>query len=183
VSREEYERVVTALGKEAVNPPTEYEQLASAKKELLAHWIRKAMKPSSKYDEQHSSYGIKHHFEQETGIYVSNGEFKGAMLIAGYLPKRVTHQNWTFQIAKTYDQRRIPHDLGSQRRARELPYYRTRHDGGMDAEILQFIEKVHQQEGTRRIRFLPSSELFSKTEHFEEVERNEARRAEERHPD
>ena len=44
-----------------------------------------------------TSYGIKHDFERE-GFYLTNGQFKGAMLAAGYDPEKANELNWTFKI-------------------------------------------------------------------------------------
>ena len=48
-----------------------------------------------------TSYGIKHDFEFATRLYVSNGQFKGAMLTAGYVPVNPGEQNWRFRIRPT----------------------------------------------------------------------------------
>lgn len=49
-----------------------------------------------------TSYGLKHLFENETlsSFYVSNGQFKGAMLIAGFLPVTAETLNWFYCISQ-----------------------------------------------------------------------------------
>ena len=47
-----------------------------------------------------NSYGLKHLFEKETGIYVNNGAFKGAMFLAGFDVGDLFATNWHFNISK-----------------------------------------------------------------------------------
>lgn len=49
-----------------------------------------------------SSYGLKHLFEDEEpgGFYVYNGQFKGAMLIAGFIPEAADELNWIYCISQ-----------------------------------------------------------------------------------
>jgi hypothetical protein len=60
----------------------------------LARWIQHAIKPSST-PERVTSYTLKHLFER-VGFYVSNGEFKAVMVIAGYQPIDGSEVNWRF---------------------------------------------------------------------------------------
>lgn len=50
---------------------------------------------------RHTSYGLKHIFEKylEDG-YISNGEFKGAMLHSGYRVHDLEQLNWCFNISE-----------------------------------------------------------------------------------
>ncbi|MFR0500044.1 hypothetical protein ACLUYL_07480 [Limosilactobacillus reuteri subsp. suis] len=45
---------------------------------------------------------MKHLFEDEEsgGFYVYNGQFKGAMLIAGFIPKAADELNWIYCISQ-----------------------------------------------------------------------------------
>jgi hypothetical protein len=80
-----------------LNHPDCYEKLSLEKKQAIVEWIRqKFVKASRVYNS--SSYGLKHYYERETGVYVTNGEFKGAMLAAGFVPKKDTELNWYFKI-------------------------------------------------------------------------------------
>lgn len=49
-----------------------------------------------------SSYGLKHFFENEelNSFYVLNGQFKGAMLIAGFFPAAAETLNWFYCISQ-----------------------------------------------------------------------------------
>ena len=44
--------------------------------------------------------GIKHLLERDTGIYLTNNEFKDAMLQAGYEPVDPNELNWHYRISK-----------------------------------------------------------------------------------
>jgi hypothetical protein len=77
--------------------PAEFDILLPAKQAALLAWIAYAMKPASTFG-RHDSYTIKHAAEEALGFYVTNGEFKGAMLAAGHEPKDRDEQNWTFKV-------------------------------------------------------------------------------------
>lgn len=47
-----------------------------------------------------SSYGLKHILEKDTGLYLTNNEFKDAMLMCGYEPINPNELNWYYQISK-----------------------------------------------------------------------------------
>nr|WP_202596019.1 hypothetical protein [Staphylococcus epidermidis] len=61
------------------------------------------------FNMRHSSYGLKHVFETEyrkkledtfEGSYITNGQFKGAMLKAGFDVKDKTQLNWHFNLSE-----------------------------------------------------------------------------------
>jgi hypothetical protein len=67
-----------------------------AEQDALLYWITKAMEPAKSYEEQ-TSYGLKHNFEHEA-FYITNEQFKGAMLSLGYAPKDDNVPNWEFKV-------------------------------------------------------------------------------------
>ena len=79
-----------------VNQPSSYERLSSEDKATLQEWIEREFAPSNEV-EPHGSYVLKHILQRLEGLYVTNGEFKGAMLIAGYEPVDRTELNWQFR--------------------------------------------------------------------------------------
>ena len=46
------------------------------------------------------SYGLKQILEQDTGIYLTNGQFKGAMILSRFTSKNIDELNWYFNISK-----------------------------------------------------------------------------------
>lgn len=82
------------------NRPESYEDLAPAQKATLRRWIvenftaLKSIPKSGPVD----SYTLKHYFEEfDHGFYITNGQFKGAMLAAGHEPEDDTVLNWIFR--------------------------------------------------------------------------------------
>jgi hypothetical protein len=67
------------------DPPFEFNQLSAREKAALLAWVDYALMPAARYG--HNSYTLKHYFEEESGLYVSNGCMKGVLLKAGYKPK------------------------------------------------------------------------------------------------
>ena len=51
-------------------------------------------------DRYHSSYGLKQTLTRETGVYVTNNQFKDAMLLSGYVPVKVNELNWHFYLSR-----------------------------------------------------------------------------------
>lgn len=80
-----------------LDTPEAYDDLTETEKAALAHWIAQTVCSSRKYSLR-TSYGIKHDFQANRGFYLTNGQFKGAMLKAGFQPKDPNQLNWTFKI-------------------------------------------------------------------------------------
>ena len=68
--------------------------------DIVMNWIAENISPrkTSLYD--HTSYGIKHLLERDVRIYLTNNEFKDAMLLAGYEPVNPNELNWRYCISK-----------------------------------------------------------------------------------
>lgn len=63
-------------------------------------WIRQNILPRKTVNPWHTSYGIKHDLERDTRIYLTNNEFKDAMLQCGYTPSNPDALNWTYCISE-----------------------------------------------------------------------------------
>ena len=48
-----------------------------------------------------TSYGLKHVYEYRAHIYLTNNQFKEAMLMNGFYPKDASELNWIFRIKKS----------------------------------------------------------------------------------
>ncbi len=107
MSKEDYERICSELeDTRQKDHPRAYDTLAQPEKEALQYWIEHAIKSATKVDDEYSSYGLKREYERETNLYVSNAQFKGAMLVAGYQPIKAGEQNWHFAIQPAHEERR-----------------------------------------------------------------------------
>jgi len=76
----------------------EYEGLEAEIKTELDWWIREYIRPAKAVNYSHTSYGLKHLFHSSTQIYVTNDQFKGAMLLNGYLSSDPEDLNWQYKI-------------------------------------------------------------------------------------
>lgn len=63
-------------------------------------WIRQSLVPRKTVLKDTTSYGLKHKFENETGIYLTNNEFKDAMMECGYEPYDPNELNWYYCLSK-----------------------------------------------------------------------------------
>jgi len=68
--------------------------------EAVLDWIRKNIQPRKTPSRRHSSYGIKHFLEDDTGIYLTNNQFKDAMMLCGYGPVDENELNWHYCISE-----------------------------------------------------------------------------------
>lgn len=100
-------------GKESllpINQSEEYDKLPECDKFVLQEWIKECLGPyRTKNYNYHlpTSYGLKHRFQfGNSGFYITNGQFKGAMLAAGYEPKDPNELNWVFQLGKRAGRKR-----------------------------------------------------------------------------
>lgn len=81
--------------------PTEFDAMTKEQQEEIVSLIRLGMIAVDRFNTRHTSYGLKHYFEKylERG-YITNGQFKGAMLKAGFKAKDQEQQNWAFNISE-----------------------------------------------------------------------------------
>lgn len=68
--------------------------------ETVFRWIRERLAPRKTVNYRHTSYGLKHLMHSETGIYLTNNEFKDAMMICGYMPSNPNELNWHYRISE-----------------------------------------------------------------------------------
>lgn len=90
-----------------VDPPSEYYELPAEERIELLAWIWSSLKPLKSKIHRSSSYGLKHLLEEDTGLYVTNGQFKGAMRDAGYEPVEPGERNWRFRVSTTPREARL----------------------------------------------------------------------------
>ena len=67
----------------------------------VSEWIKNNIRPAKKILQGRTSYGMKHILEHDTGIYLTNNEFKDAMMLAGYNPVSPNELNWRYRIVLT----------------------------------------------------------------------------------
>ena len=80
--------------------PEHLHQLSGREQQVLTDWCKDNFISRKTPTPQHSSYGLKHRFEAaENGFYITNGQFKGAMLKAGFKPVDRRVLNWIYCIS------------------------------------------------------------------------------------
>lgn len=85
---------------ESLDHPRTFYELTPERQEVLLKWcggFEKIKRPNSR----HTSYGMKHWFEHsEDGFYITNGQFKGAMILTGFSIENPDSLNWTFNVSQ-----------------------------------------------------------------------------------
>ena len=67
---------------------------------IVIEWITRNMTPKKTPLRGYNSYYLKHLLEYDTHIYLTNNQFKDAMLTLGFKPARPNTLNWEFCISK-----------------------------------------------------------------------------------
>lgn len=83
--------------------PEAFELLPPDLQKRILQWILKNLYPIKSFNTGRSSYNIKDLVildGDEHKTYLTNGEFKGAMLRAGYKVQDPTKKNWVFNVSK-----------------------------------------------------------------------------------
>lgn len=143
MSRIDYERICLELDNtRQKDHPRAYDELSQAEKEALQYWIEHAIQPATKADEHQSSYGLKHEYARETKCYVSNAQFKGAMLVAGYLPTKKGEQNWHFTITPIDNEPGIAQQSARQNKRGGVRAYRCTSPGEQDPHLNALVQKA-----------------------------------------
>lgn len=75
-------------------------ELSKEEQMQVLDWIEENIVPRKTAYEGVSSYGLKHILTRDTGIYLTNNQFKHAMLLAGFKPVRSYMLNWHYCISK-----------------------------------------------------------------------------------
>ena len=93
---------VSIIGTNAeCNDLNELYKLTPKEQETLIDWVIDNIHSIKGFNDQHTSYSLKHLFESwEKGFYITNGAFKGAMLECEYRVKDKTITNWIFNISQ-----------------------------------------------------------------------------------
>ena len=77
------------------------DKLNKENKEKLLQWIKKNFIPIKSTNYKCStSYGLKHLIQHQEGLYVTNEQFKEAMLLCGFRPGNPNCKNWCFNISQ-----------------------------------------------------------------------------------
>lgn len=75
-----------------------FTDLSEVEQNLVMSWISMKIKERKSANYGYSSYSLKHILEQEIGIYMTNNQFKDAMLHMGHIPVKEEDLNWYFRI-------------------------------------------------------------------------------------
>lgn len=78
----------------------DFNDMTMAELETVLMWC-KQLEPIMSVNENYSSYNLKHMFEREPyGFYISNGNMKEVMALAGFKPKSADELNWFYPISE-----------------------------------------------------------------------------------
>lgn len=77
-----------------------FSELSEAEQEKALAWIRANIFPRLTPLKRRTSYGMKHTLERRTRIYMTNNQFKEAMLLCGFYPAQTDALNWWYCLSK-----------------------------------------------------------------------------------
>lgn len=94
--------------------------LSEEEQEIVKDWITHNILPRKTPYLDASSYGLKHILQGDTRIYLTNNQFKHAMLICGFAPVDEHMLNWNYCISlksPAFMSNRKRRELAEQRKA------------------------------------------------------------------
>lgn len=75
-------------------------ELTDVEKKAIDNWIMLNILPEKKPNKNYTSYALKNLFEQsQEGFFVTNKQFKEAMVRCGFVPVNKNKLNWEFRIS------------------------------------------------------------------------------------
>ena len=80
---------------------THLSDLPAEEQKTLVAWVGYNFDLAKNFYLGATSYGFKHVYERRAHIYVTNNQFKEAMLMNGFYPKDASELNWIFRIKKS----------------------------------------------------------------------------------
>lgn len=76
-----------------------FNESSPADQKMALLWVKWNLRPRKTFNTKRSSYGLKHVLEEDTGIYLTNNQFKDLMLECGYGVKNPNELNWFFNAS------------------------------------------------------------------------------------
>ena len=83
-----------------IDRPSQFLNLDSDVQSLVLKWCKEHFIPTKSFNDKHTSYDLKHILQNQNGTYLTNGQFKGAMILSGFRVKSVEDLNWHFNISE-----------------------------------------------------------------------------------
>lgn len=77
-----------------------FEQLHKEEQERILNWIKENFIPKKTINYNYNSYGLKHLIQHDKGIYMTNEQFKKAMLLCGFEAGNIMKKSWNFNISE-----------------------------------------------------------------------------------
>lgn len=76
-----------------------FDEVNENDRQIAMYWVKWNMWPRKTFNPYRSSYGLKHILEEDTGIYLTNNQFKDLMLQCGYHALNPNALNWCFNVS------------------------------------------------------------------------------------
>ena len=83
-----------------IDRPNQFMNLDSDIQSFVLKWCKEHFISTKSFNEKHTSYGLKHILQHQNGTYLTNGQFKGAMVLSGFEVKDIEDLNWVFNISE-----------------------------------------------------------------------------------
>lgn len=83
-----------------VDRPSQFLNLGSDVQATVLKWCKEYFIKTKSFNEKYTSYGLKHILQHQNGTYLTNGQFKGAMILSGFDTKNINDLNWVFNISE-----------------------------------------------------------------------------------
>jgi len=100
--------------------PDRFYDMKQELQEIAIEWVQKNLRPADRPLHGVSSYGLKHVLHSDIKLYMTNGEFKGAMLACGFKPVKPKEWNWYFRLDKRSPGLNLYRDVSTRETSKKL---------------------------------------------------------------
>lgn len=90
---------ISVAGKDSIDDKLLTDRLTEQEQQMVLNWIKANIRPRKTPMYRATSYGIKHILDADLHLYLTNNQFKDAMLMCGFEPVDETELNWFYRIS------------------------------------------------------------------------------------
>lgn len=90
---------ISVAGKDSIDDRLLTDRLTEQEQQMVLNWIKANIRPRKTPMYRATSYGIKHILDADLHLYLTNNQFKDAMLMCGFEPADETELNWFYRIS------------------------------------------------------------------------------------
>lgn len=77
-----------------------FSDIKGEKREIVKEWVSYWLIPGNRVWKKADTYSLKHRLQYDTTVYLTNNQFKEALILCGLTPNSPEGEDWYFKIDK-----------------------------------------------------------------------------------